>query len=242
MIIIDTMKIKNKILEILHNSPLEVSINLKLRYEPIVAKLKELKKTHNKLKVLEVGSGSKGVTRFFKHHVTGIDVEFQKHKNKYLKEILIPPNKKYTFKNNEFDVVVSVDTIEHIPRKYRKKTLKEMLRVSKRFIMLTCPFAITEWDLKILANWNKNTPTYKNTREHVDCGIPHPNEIENIILLKKYKMKMVYGEHPALSYYIKFMERNIIGKAIARTVLKIFMPLFRLIKGTTRRYYFIEKI
>ena len=45
------------------------------KYAPVVKKLRELKKQNKNLKVLEVGSGSKGITRFFKHHITGIDIE-----------------------------------------------------------------------------------------------------------------------------------------------------------------------
>jgi len=37
------------------------------------------------------------------------------------------------------------------------------------------------------------------------------------------------------------MERNIMGKAFSRTMLKILMPFFALIKSKSRRVYYIEK-
>ena len=198
------MEMKNRLMEILHNSQLEVSINMILRYSPVVARLKKIKKYNKNIKVLEVGSGSKGITRFFRHPVTGIDVEFQKHKNEYLTEVLINPNKKYPFKDNSFDVVVAVDSIEHIPRNKRKKALKEMLRISKKHIMITCPFTISRWDRKVLAEWPKHSATYKNVKEHLDCGIPNPGEVEDAF--KGCKISMIYGEHPAISYHIKLTE------------------------------------
>ncbi len=233
------MRLKNKIMKILYGSPLEISINTKIRYAPVVTKLRWLKNLNKNLKVLEVGSGSKGITRFFKHQIIGVDLEFQDYKNKYLNEVQIYPNKKYPFKDNEFDVVVAVDVIEHIPRKERKRVLKEMLRVSKKYIMITCPFTISRWDKKVLVNWPKSSETYKNIKEHIDCGIPNSKEIEESF--KGCRMNMIYGEHPAVAYYIKLMERNILGKVFARTALKMFIPILKLIKGKSRRYYFIDK-
>ena len=233
------MKIKSKILDVLHKSPLEVSINMKLRYMPVVSKLRKLRKQNKNLKVLEVGSGSKGITRFFDHPVTGMDIEFQEHKNKYLREIVSSATKKFPFKDNEFDVVVSVDNIEHIPKAKREKTLKEMLRVSNKHVIITCPFGMNKWDKKVLKKWPKNSATYKNINEHLDCGFPDPDKI--VKPFKLCKISMVYGTHPGLEYYIKLMERNIVGKAFARTLLKIFMPFFVSMKGKSRRFYFIEK-
>ena len=132
------MKIKSKILEILYNSPLEVSINMKLRYMPVVSKLRKIRNQNKNLKILEVGSGSKGITRFFRHPVTGMDVKFQEHKNLYLKEVISSATKKFPFRDNEFDVVISVDSIEHISKNKRKNALKEMLRASNKHIIITC--------------------------------------------------------------------------------------------------------
>ena len=156
-----------------------------------------------------------------------------------LKGILIFPNKKYPFKDNEFDAVVSVDCIEHIPKNAREKSLREMLRISNKHIIITCPFTISKWDRIVLSKWPKSSATYKNIKEHYDSGIPQPEEIEKVF--KNCKIRIAYGVHPGLEYYIKLMERNIAGKAFSRTALKIFMPLLELIKAKSRRVYFIEK-
>jgi len=114
---------KQVLMKILHNSPLECSVNTILRYRPIVRKLEKLKRENNNLKVLEIGSGSKGITRFYKHPVIGMDAEFQIYnKNNYLTEVVGDVTKEFAFKDGEFDVVVSVDMIEHIPKKKRKTT------------------------------------------------------------------------------------------------------------------------
>ena len=231
--------LKDAIKKALYNSPLEVSINMKARYGPIVKRLKRLKRYKRNLSVLEVGSGSKGITRFFKHPVTGVDVEFQEHKNKYLKEIKINFGDKLPFKKEGFDAVVAVDCIEHIPGKNRIAALKEMKRVSKKHIMITCPFKLDKWDKRVLKKWPKDSATYKNIKEHFDCGIPSPKEIRKAF--GDCDIEMHYGQHSAVAYWIKLMERSIVGKAFSRTILKPLSPILNNIKGTSRRYYYIKK-
>jgi hypothetical protein len=226
--------------DLVHNSPLEVSINMRLRYFPVLAILNRLKSKNKNISILEVGSGSKGVTRFFKHRVTGLDVAFQKHKNKFLKEVKLVPSKSYPFKDNNFDVVITVDTIEHIPKRSRKKALMEIKRVSKRYIIITCPFEISKWDKRVLKKWPKSSSTYKNIKEHYDCKIPSKNEIKDVF--KGCKIKCRQGSHPAIAYYIKLIERNFIGKVFARTLLKVAIPLLKQIKSKSRLVYFIEKL
>jgi len=226
-------------MELLHNSPLEVSINMKLRYKQVVDKLEALKKRTPELKVLEVGSGSKGVTRFFKHPVVGIDVEFQKYKNKWLKEIVLSATKKFPFKDQEFDVVISVDTIEHIPKKERVKALKEIKRVSKKYIILEYPTVFTKWDDRVIKKWPKKSEAYLNIKEHLDAGIPDGSEISQVF--KGCNVSMQYGTSSGLSYFIRTLEHNVIGKVFSRTILKLLMPLFYSIKGTSKKCYFIIK-
>lgn len=226
-------------MDILYNSPLEVSINMKLRYKPVVAKLKKLRNQNKNLKVLEVGSGSKGITRFFKHPVVGMDIGFQDHKNKYLKEVIGSATKKFPFESDEFDVVIAIDAIEHFPKKERLKSLKEMLRVSKKHIIIAGPFQITKWDRLVLKRWPKNSPTYLNVKEHLDCGIPDESEIKSVF--KNCHINTIYGAHPALSYFIKLLERKIVGKVFSRSILKLFFPIFIFIRGKSRRCFFIEK-
>ena len=231
---------KRKIRDILYDSPLEISINMKLRYKPIVAKLKKLRNQNKNLKVLEVGSGSKGITRFFKHPVVGMDIGFQDHKNRYLKEIIGSATKKFPFEDNEFDVVIAIDAIEHFPKKERLKSLKEMLRVSNRYIIIAGPFEISKWDKLVLKKWPKSSPTYINIKEHLDCGIPDGSEIRKVF--KNCRINLAYGVPSGLTYFIKLLERNIVGKVFSRSVLKLFYPIFIFIKGKSRRCYFIRKI
>lgn len=233
------MPMRKRITRMMHDSPLEVSVNMKLRYGPIVAELKRMKRTKPDLSVLEVGSGSKGITRFFRHPVTGVDVEFQEHKNKHLKEVIVKPDGKLPFPDRSFDAVISVDCIEHIPRPKRDRLMAEMKRVSKDSILITAPFEFTRWDRRVIERWPKDSPTYANIKEHQDAGVPAPEEIERTY--EDCRIRLNYGEHPAVAYFIKWTEKTLPGKILSRTLLKPFFPLLSRIRGTARRFYFIRR-
>jgi len=229
-------------MKILHNSPLEVSINMILRYAPIVKKLKQLKKENPDLKVLEIGSGSKGVTRFFKHPVMGVDIEFQEHKSDLLTEVKIGREDKLPFREQTFDVVIAVDVLEHIPYHTRQKMLLEMRRVSKKHILMTHPVKWTEWDTRVLQTWPEQSATYQNIAEHRTYGLPGLWEIKSAFPTRyNYDIQTFDGQSAGLAYFIKLLERNLVGKIFARSALKILLPIFWLCKSDNRHVYFIEK-
>lgn len=48
------------------------------------------------------------------------------------------------FQPDSFDLVVSLDTLEHVPAAQRPRYLRELLRVSRRYVLLLAPFASAE--------------------------------------------------------------------------------------------------
>jgi hypothetical protein len=46
---------------------------------------------------------------------------------------------KLPFPDNAFDVAVSLDTVEHLPRRSRPTFIEELKRVAKRGVVITCP-------------------------------------------------------------------------------------------------------
>src|SRR3989338_5574844 len=189
--------IKNKFMEIIYNSPLERNINLILRYFPIVKKLKEISsKAKKPLNVLEIGSGSIGITRFFNGEVVGIDVEPEKYKNPRLTFIKGSATN-LPFADSSFDVVVSVDTLEHLTRKEQIKMVLEAYRVSKNHILFTYPVGFNKYQKKIIATWKKSHLT-KSLEEHLRGGTAKGDEIKKALKNRKYKLITEYGTHPAL--------------------------------------------
>ena len=117
-----------------HEWYLHWSPDIALRYLPII---NDLKKSPVGT-ILDVGSGSLGITPYFKRNVTGVDVTFSPPYSKLLQRVKGTATK-LPFKNQSFDYVLCVDTLEHVPPKFRPQVIKELLRVAKVKVYLINP-------------------------------------------------------------------------------------------------------
>ncbi len=122
-------------------------MNLRSFYNPIQRKKKRYEKIVQILgikdsdRVLNLGSGKGYTFEIFnkKNDILGMDI-FPKEENlikqdnfKYLER----ENDVLPFKDNEFDVVVSIGVLEHVfPESSFKKTCEEIQRVGKRFAVV----------------------------------------------------------------------------------------------------------
>ncbi len=94
----------------------------------------------NARKVLEVGVGNKTVSNYLKERgikVTTVDI------NPDLKPDHVCSVIELTkcFKPNSFDVVLCAEVLEHLPFEYFGKALGELHSVTKRYVILSLPYA-----------------------------------------------------------------------------------------------------
>jgi len=237
------MNIKNFLREKLsYDSMLAIPVNQVLRNRPIVNFVKKLKKENKNLRILEIGSGGAGITKFIKTPVTGIDIQFHGKPSPYLKQLKHSAVEKFPFKNNEFDVVISTDCYEHLPSGKRRRTLEEMYRVSKKYVAFTTIFGLHKWHKKILSKWNKTGTISKGIHDIKVKGSPDIDEINSFLSKNdNYTLRTEYGTHPRLAYYLNLLDKNILTKLPSRTALKLLVPVFKLYKGKERIYFFITK-
>lgn len=110
------------------------------RYVHVVNEVRKIK--GKELSVLDVGSGSMDISRFLspsKWNYFLLDV--QKDVFKDLKKVnrVVGDGCELPFKDKAFDIVVSIDTVEHIPKFIRHNFYEELKRVHKKKIIITCP-------------------------------------------------------------------------------------------------------
>ena len=148
-----------------------------LRYSPVVGEIKKLKLTDSK--ILEIGSGSLGITPYLKKQIDGIDINFSGPKSPYLVKIKGTATN-LPFRKNSYDVVISVDTLEHLNKQERPKAIYEMIRVAKKLAMIVVPVGeLSEnQDQELYARWRKIFGDEDQfLKEHVQNGLPLTEEI-----------------------------------------------------------------
>lgn len=107
----------------------ESNLDTALRYETVVKLLAD--RWSADLAILEVGAGSAGITEFLDHPVTGVDVDFDRtaeRTSERLRRVHASADE-MPFADGCFDVVISLEMLEHVPPQRREASLREMLRV-----------------------------------------------------------------------------------------------------------------
>ncbi len=146
-----------------------------------------LKKTKVKT-ILDVG-GDIGHLRYFlpKKKIVTADISDKA-------DIKIKKTKKYKlpFKDKEFDAVVTIDTFQYVKKEQRKDFIKELLRVSEQYVIITAPFfsksvveAEKECNTFYKKIFKKDNRWFAITLKH---GIPKFNELKNSIKDYSYKV------------------------------------------------------
>lgn len=224
-------------------------IDTAVRYYPVIELIKRKKLTMKR--VLEVGSGVRGMTEFLPIKITGIDVMFDG-VSPLVKQVKASALK-LPFNNSSFDVVVSVDTLEHLPPGQRKKAIKEILRVAKRwvFIHVPCDEAAFELDKDLWVIYrrlfNSNHPALG---EHIRYGLPKTSEIEDWLTTNSQELRksISLAVRPTLNLGIrKYIMRCWITKSfflhvLDRTINIVLIPIFARLnfEQCYRRLFIVE--
>ena len=154
-------------------------------------------KGNKKLKILEVGGSGSILKQFIDVDLSIIDIlpNVEKVDNYTEGSALAMP-----FADNSFDIVLSSDVLEHIPKDDRTAFLKEISRVTKDLAVVANPFNLLGVRAaEISANdfYKKMTGTdHRWLFEHLLDELPNLNQSE--IILEKEGMELGHFSHTTL--------------------------------------------
>ena len=91
----------------------------------------------------------------------------------------------FPFRNCGFSAVVSIDTLEHLPRERRQAFLRECLRVSTGYVVVAAPFGSPDH----VASERRIDALYRDVyghghvylEEHIRYGLPTAAELEGLV-------------------------------------------------------------
>lgn len=169
-----------------------------LRYSKVTKELKNEISTNaeRKISVLEIGSGGIGISHLLKYAslkkkcdltLADVDANFLR-KVKSDKTVLIQGDS-LPLEDNTFDVIISLDTLEHIPKDKRPNFLSEIKRVAKKTVLLHFvvydppeQFLSKDADQKFQEWYTKKFHRPDRwTDEHLTIGPPTIREIKDIL-------------------------------------------------------------
>ena len=174
--------------------PDNFDITIYLRYRPIVRKINCL--NEDDLKIAEVGSGGLGAGPYLKKNFTGFDIAFSDPKSPFLKPVVASADKIPQDYTKQFDFVFSVDMLEHLPPKSQTKALKNMVSLTRRYLLVAFPSG-SQANLadRALAWYYQKTHQKKLNflTEHLKFPLPEAKKIENqlVNIAQKQNKKVI---------------------------------------------------
>ncbi len=143
--------------------------------------------------ILDVGGGPGTIAKFIspkRYRVCVLDARAEALRiiEGSVLEVVVGDGCNLPFKDNSFDVVTSVDCLEHIPDDRKASYCRELKRVARRLVVIHCPadsadgtFDGTVYDIKFLKWYRSHLgKDEQNTLEHLRCGLPNVERLLTI--------------------------------------------------------------
>ncbi|MCX6638948.1 MAG: methyltransferase domain-containing protein [bacterium] len=157
--------------------------------------------------LLEVGSGSRGITDFVAENVIGVDIAFAQKPAFGLKAIKASATA-LPFKDNRCDRVISSDMLEHLSGEQRPAAIREMLRVTGGTLLMACPCGeparrIDHYIAELYHLLKINPPDW--LQEHLQQKLPDAATIRDILTNNGVAFKEIPGESTLTHFLVSLL-------------------------------------
>ena len=149
-----------------------LNLDVELRYRAVYRALAPF--VAHGTSLLEVGSGAVSIGRYLRCRVTAVDNSFDLRRNSSTARVQgsacsLP------FRDQAWDVICSIDMLEHIPPALRSVAIAEMVRVGRKIVAVAVPvgeaaYREDVWTHKYYIQ-HHGSP-HRFAKEHVEYGLP----------------------------------------------------------------------
>jgi SAM-dependent methyltransferase len=140
------------------------------------------------LEILEVGSGSAGVTEFLAHPVTGLDTAFERTAAIHSEHLTPVEGSAHDlpFPDDAFEVVLCCEMMEHLPPEQRPPAFREMLRVLRPGGRMVVTFPADKTAARLDAWLNRryrrrHAQDHPWAVEHLEHGVPRTDDVRSLV-------------------------------------------------------------
>lgn len=146
--------------------------------------------------ILEVGSGTGGISSFTGDQVVGVDIRFEGRKSENLSAVRASVTA-LPFRNASFNRVICSDVMEHLPDEARPKALEELVRITGETLFLACPCGqparrLDSFLFKLYESLKISPPEWMI--EHIRMGIPDAESIRSVLRHCSVSFRELPGE------------------------------------------------
>lgn len=178
------------------------------RYQLIGEIVKRYYKNSNPKNLLDVGGRGGFIDKLVKAPVTILDEEGTE-----AEQLEHGDGARMNISDGAYDVVITSDTLEHIPKKDRKKFVHELIRVSNDLVVLCAPFsdfgaAKEEQELQEQYTALTGQP-HRWLKEHADYQLPRLSE--TVKLFEESGYSVVSFSHSSPELWRCLMEVNLLS-------------------------------
>jgi hypothetical protein len=224
------------------------SMDMALRYHPIVAFLRP--RLEPGTRIVDVGSGSVGITPYLRHTVFGVDRSFDGPRATRLVrctgDVLALP-----FADRSVDITLCVDTLEHLPPDKRSAAVSELLRITRRFAVIAVPCgplsAERDRDLSLRLRRRLGRRD-RFLDEHLEHGLPRLEELQAWItdaganLGRQFRARTQDNVHLRVWWLVQMAKVSLLWRATLIISFPVMFPILRQFNGppSYRQILFVE--
>jgi SAM-dependent methyltransferase len=220
-------------------------LDLAIRYAPIV----EFARRERPTSILEVGSGAHGIAYYLKDRsIVGTDVKFRELPEKNMRA-LASSAEALPFRDRSFDMVLSSDMMEHLPEPVRGAVVVEMLRVSRRHLVIGFPSGLIaqRHDFRLRETLRKKGIRLQWLEEHVLHEYPTSESILRVVDKDQVRYRILRNANWRVHWAVAFLLTKhrfdwLVSHLRLDTLRVMYLVRPILHRGTTyREIVFIER-